>query len=303
MNKKLFILLVIPFATLACTNNKVIFNNNETSETNNQNEEETQNVDEKDKELETILEYQLNKDGKSYGVKGLYVNDHVHIPDSYNGRPITCINNEGFEYVKTRTYTFPNHLEQVGMFSFAASGIVYADFSNTKLSYINQMAFNCCTKLEYVILPNTLSTIDSYTFWHNKKLELINLEETSIKEISPCCFSDCISIKEINVPNCLDSLGSRAFYNCNSLETVNLSNSNLNIINKECFKNCLKLKHLYLPTSLTNIMEKAFEHCESLEEITYSGTKEQWLKIEKVDSYKDYCPLNIIHCSDGDLII
>ena len=70
----------------------------------------------------------------------------------------------------------------------------------------------------------------------------------------------------------------------------------------DCFS-MVGLKKVVFPKSLRTISEYSFYCCDTDEtSFYYSGTKSEWLKIEKSENWNyntllDYC----IHCTDGDL--
>lgn len=96
---------------------------------------------------------------------------------------------------------------------------------------IEQGAFTGEEGLEYVVIPNTVKTINDYAFPY------------------------CENLKEIVLPNGLISIGKRAFEACKSLQTVVIPNS-VNSIGKYAFANCMSL---YSVTSLVNIPFKLDE--------------------------------------------
>ena len=96
---------------------------------------------------------------------------------------------------------------------------------------IEQGAFTGEKGLEYVVIPNTVKTINDYAFPY------------------------CENLKEIVLPNGLISIGERAFEACKSLQTVVIPNS-VNSIGKYAFANCMSL---YSVTSLVNIPFKLDE--------------------------------------------
>ena len=77
----------------------------------------------------------------------------------------------------------------------------------------------------------------------------------------------------------------------------------IKIISKTAFCGCTKLSKLILPASLAELGHLAFCECKSLEEIEFQGTKKQWGAIKKQSTWRDWTPLKVVHCSDGDVSI
>lgn len=76
-----------------------------------------------------------------------------------------------------------------------------------------------------------------------------------VKQISDNAFSSCRSITSVKIPNGVTTIGSKAFYECSSL------------------------KRITLPSTITDIGDEAFYYCWSKKEVHYTGTIEQWIKI------------------------
>ena len=118
-------------------------------------------------------------------------------------------------------------------------------------------AFAGCSKLEHVLLPNSLSTIGE------------------------CSFLDCKCLKEIDFNNTILEIGYRAFENCLSLTHIRLPEKIKNI-GDLCFNNCENLRYVQIPDSLEievsdNPKEKMrlFDSCTSLEHVFIpNGSKE-----------------------------
>ncbi|MGN0529233.1 MAG: leucine-rich repeat protein [Eubacterium sp.] len=77
-------------------------------------------------------------------------------------------------------------------------------------------AFEGCTSLTSVIIPDTVKEIGDYAFW------------------------DCTNLSNIDIPNTLTSLGSSAFYNCDSFTKIVLPETLVNLSGNVF--NCEKLK-------------------------------------------------------------
>ena len=112
---------------------------------------------------------------------------------------------------------------------------------------IRNVAFNSCTSLESVEIPNSVTSIG------------IN------------AFKNCSSLTSIEIPNSVTSIGNRAFYSCSSLASVEIPNS-VTSIGDSTFESCTSLTSIEIPNSVTSISAEAFRSCSSLASITVLAT-------------------------------
>ena len=104
------------------------------------------------------------------------------------------------------------------------------------------IAFNGCSSLTEIHLPDNLTSIRSYT------------------------FNFCSSLTEIHLPANLTLIGDHAFAYCSSLTEIHLP-ANLTSIGERAFWSCSSLTEIHLPASLTSIGGYAFDQCTSLMKI------------------------------------
>lgn len=97
-------------------------------------------------------------------------------------------------------------------------------------------AFNGCSSLTSVHLPNSLTSIGSFAFNGCSNLTSINLPNT-LTSISNNAFQECRSLTSVNFSDSLISIGGSAFYFCTSLTSINLPNT-LTSISTSAFQNC-----------------------------------------------------------------
>jgi len=144
---------------------------------------------------------------------------------------------------------------------------------------LDNKAFMNCDKLEKVILPDSLISIDDGdwwlidedvlfvkgTFYGCTSLTEINLPE-GLTSIGDCAFYGCRSLTEIKLPDSLTSIGDHAFYGCKSLTQINLPEG-LTSISIWAFSGCTSLTQIKLPEGLTSISNLAFSGCTRLTQI------------------------------------
>ena len=104
-------------------------------------------------------------------------------------------------------------------------------------------------------------------------------------------------LKSITIP---DGVKGICFEDCSSLTSIIIPNS-LTYITWDAFKGCSSLRSITIPDSVTRIYNYAFEDCDLLTVIDYTGTKEQWEKIEKDEFWKGLYKSIEIRCTDGNM--
>lgn len=133
------------------------------------------------------------------------------------------------------------------------NGLRYADTylveaeDNTRSDYIikegtrfiGNEAFNNCTNLSLIKLPQSLFDIGNHAFW--------------------CCSS----LQKIDIPDNVVRIGMNAFYNCTNLVSVSIPSS-MKKIEMRAFSGCSSLSVINIPSTLNNIETEVFEGCSSL---------------------------------------
>ena len=150
------------------------------------------------------------------------------------------------------------------------SGITEITIPNT-ITTIGSHAFQKCTGLKTVTIPNSVTSIESYAFNGCSGITSVTLSE-KLTSIGNGAFSGCSGLKAMTIPNSVTTIEEGAFSDCSGLKELTLSN-NLTKINKSTFKNCSGLTSVIIPESVTTIssggylMYGAFADCTNLQKI------------------------------------
>lgn len=105
-------------------------------------------------------------------------------------------------------------------------------------------------------------------------------------------------LKSVVIPKRVEHLNPHVFENCGNLEKVVLPDS-LITIGDYVFFGCLRLTDVEIPSKVVWIGDKVFYGCNDLSHIKFQGTKQQWNKIGKEDSWRSVSAIEEIRCSDG----
>ncbi|MBO7230378.1 MAG: leucine-rich repeat domain-containing protein [Bacteroidaceae bacterium] len=130
---------------------------------------------------------------------------------------------------------------------------------------IGNDAFNGCTGLTNIEIPNSVTSIESSAF--NGCTGLTNIEiPNSVTSIESSAFSGCTGLTSIEIPNSVTSIGSDAFNGCTGLTSIVIPNS-ITSIGDYAFYGCSGLTNIEIPNSVTSIGNQAFENCTGLKTV------------------------------------
>lgn len=149
--------------------------------------------------------------------------------------------------------------------SIAGDVIVPAEYDGLPVTEIGDFAFQNCTGILSVELPDSVTVVGNYAFYECSGLTRITLgKDTSI--VGEEAFYNCSALESINLPDSIANIGDNAFYNCDGLTAVKLPDS-LTVIREALFMNCDNLRVVNIPDGVTEIKHSAFYRCKALEEI------------------------------------
>lgn len=171
-------------------------------------------------------------------------------------------------------------------------------------------AFNACTRLEAVKLPEGLTSLGGYMFSGCTNLTTINFPE-SMRTFNDGEFIGCSSLDNIRLPEGIDKIGNNTFNGCSSIKNINLPEG-ITYIGSYAFAGC-SFTEVTLPSSLRSmgsyaftgnalekitileglekIDERAFAECHGLKEVTLPNSlttigNDAFLSCEKLESVK-----------------
>ena len=113
------------------------------------------------------------------------------------------------------------------------------------ITSIGEDAFDYCSKITEVIIPEGVTIIKDFA------------------------FGQCWGIVSVGFPETLVTIYDRVFCRCNKIQSISLPQS-LKKIGASAFLGCDSLSEVVIPASVTSIGNRAFSECESLLSITVS---------------------------------
>lgn len=131
---------------------------------------------------------------------------------------------------------------------------------------IGENAFNKCSSLTCVTLPDSVTSIESFAFSGCEGLVIAEIGDR-VTSIGEGAFSGCSSLESFVFPDSVTSINRSMFSACSSLTSVTIPDGVISI-GQMAFYNCTSLKEITIPTSVIGIASYAFKNCRSLQSIT-----------------------------------
>ena len=144
---------------------------------------------------------------------------------------------------------------------------------------IGDNAFRSCSGLTSVDIPNSVSTIGYWAFVGCENLKRVNIDDLEAwcrisfyYGSNPCdaaghLYLNGEEIINLVIPCSVTSIGNYVFESLIGLKSVTIPNS-VTSIGESAFQNCIGLTSVTIPNSVTSIGDYAFENCSGLIGIT-----------------------------------
>ena len=181
--------------------------------------------------------------------------------------------------------------------SVSYSGTTYS------VTAIGEDAFEDCSGLTSVTIPNSVTRIGTDAFYGCSELKKVHINDLSawckidftdwvsnptyyaqklylngkeitnlvipddITVIKPYVFWGCSGLTSVNIHNSVTEIGKFAFYYCSGLTSVDIPNS-VTTIGHSAFADCTGLTSVTIPNSVTSIGDGAFYNCRGLTSVT-----------------------------------
>lgn len=129
-------------------------------------------------------------------------------------------------------------------------------YNGIKVTSIADNAFNGCTNVTSVTLPDTITNIGASTFSGCSSLATINIPY-SVTKIGEKAFSGCIALTKVEIPGKVITINDETFKGCTSLTNVIIAPS-VATIGTNAFNNCSSMTSISIPASVKVINAGAF---------------------------------------------
>ncbi|MBR2730788.1 MAG: leucine-rich repeat protein [Clostridia bacterium] len=194
-----------------------------------------------------------------------------------NGLPrnIKYIGNRAFAGCPIRTFAWDSGLvigqkqaEEkpfIGAFAFEGCTQLMSVELPDDLESIGAGAFSGCSALETVALPDSVAVIEDGAFSDCSALSSVQFSD-GLTEIRDGVFNGCSALQTVDLPDTVTEIGAQAFAGCSSVTSLSIPAS-VEVLGDGAFSNCTALADLALPETMTVIGDSTFSGCSALESV------------------------------------
>ena len=230
----------------------------------------------------SALDFYPLPDG-TYGVMAgntIYM-ESIVIPATYNGKAVTQILPSAFANAPNlKSVTIPNSVTSIDRTAFKGCvGLTSITVEQGNEKY--HAAGNCLIETESKtlifgfknsIIPTdgSVTSIGACAFEDCTGLTSITIPN-SVTSIGDGAFYNCTELASVTIDNSVVSIGFLTFYNCIGLTSITFGN-NLKSIGAYAFEGCAGLTSITIPNSATSIGRCAFYKCTGLMSVEFKNT-------------------------------
>ena len=177
------------------------------------------------------------------------------------------------------TLTIGTEVQTIGSSAFYGCEALISVIIPDSVTFIDSAAFQGCIHMKTVKFGNGLTTIGLAAFRGCISLTEVMIP-TNVVTIdgdywSGGAFEDCTGLKKVVIGDdttdiAITSIGERAFYNCTALEEVYIG-SNVKDIAENAFEGCISLVNFNIGTGVQHIGAYALANCTDLNSVTIPG--------------------------------
>lgn len=186
-------------------------------------------------------------------------------------KSVTSIDDNAFFscHSLNKVVIYDNSVKTIGMAAFEYCSSLADIILPEGVTTIARSAFWGCSSLSRIDLPEGVTTIGHSAFYGCEKLSSVKLPN-SLTTIEGFAFSGCNGLT-ITIPDNMESMSMLTFSDCKELVSVVIPNS-VKSIGTEAFNGCSALKSIVLPEGMTLIKKWTFADCSSLVDVTLPST-------------------------------
>lgn len=177
------------------------------------------------------------------------------------------------------TVNFPSSLDSIGIFAFNETNIgAGGTFTMPDIQHYGDNAFDNI-KATKIIVPEGVTEFHANELFRNCPNVVEIVLPSTLTKINTGTFRECRSLTAVNIPSNVTTIGEHAFQDCASLSSATIPNS-VTLIDRDVFNDCPALTSVEIPGSVTQIKGYAFAYDRGLTEVTLN---------EGLERIGDYC--------------
>ena len=159
-----------------------------------------------------------------------------------------------------------SNITSIGSYAFQNCSRLQSITIPEGIKKIGSYAFYGCSSLQNITIPSSVTSIGSYAFQYCSSLQTITIPE-GVTRIENYAFQYCSSLQSISIPEGVTKIDSNTFSNCSSLQNITIPSS-VTSIGSSAFYNCSSLQSISIPEGVTKIDSNTFNNCSSLQNIS-----------------------------------
>lgn len=178
-------------------------------------------------------------------------------------KSVTSIDDRAFSscHSLNKVVIYENSVKTIGMAAFEYCSSLADIVLPEGVTTIARSAFWGCSSLSRIDLPEGVTTIGHSAFYGCEKLSSVKLPN-SLTTIEGFAFSGCNGLT-ITIPDNVESMSMLTFSDCTKLSEINIPKK-ITAINNATFSGCVSLRNMIIPDNIQSIGGRAFEYCSHL---------------------------------------
>ncbi len=178
---------------------------------------------------------------------------------------ITTLENEQFSYE-----LYDGYVKVIKYIGETTDVVIPSEIDDKPVTVIGNLCFfDTTAKVTSVVIPDSVTTIESSAFYYADRLTAIKIPD-SVTSLGSRAFAWCESLESVTFGKNITDIPEFCFNHCSSLVSLNIP-AYIKSIGLRAFSYCEKLQEEVIPASVQSIGERAFSGCPALEFVTVSN--------------------------------